>query len=275
MSPNESTTAGFAASATPIVRARQVGHPSDDTATAQATAEAIRRSLLRPISLETPLASLQSPSEAAQEFHRALQVVLNGIPKGPELLRNRALVLLLFTTGLMPIEAAALTVAHYLDAGGAVRTDSALAANLTANKRERRLLWVNPQLLAAMDAYLAHRPRPGPLRNPRQYRGLRPDDPLILGDRARVLTFHGPGEARRRGSKTFVDVCARAFVGGKALRVTPSRTRALLAKALYQEGASLQEVQEFLGYAHKRKLMRLLGPSAQADRLVTLIRRLG
>jgi integrase len=217
-------------------------------------------------------------SPAAAEFVKAKNTVLNRLPHGPEYLRDRALVLTLFTTGLTPIEVAALTVDDYLHAAGNVRSVSELRAEIANNRRARTLLFVHEELVSALDAYLAQRPK-HPATSPllRQFRGLARDARLILGDRGRTLTFHDESrDGIRRGSRAFVDLCHRVFTGGrKRAGIRPNDARRLLGKALCEEGADLRELQHFLGFASRQKLMLLLESSGTCDvRLTTLLRKL-
>jgi integrase/recombinase XerD len=73
---------------------------------------------------------------------------------GSHALRNVALMLTLFGTGLKPSEIAALRVDDYLDKHGKPKIDTIVRAEIAFNGRERPLMWVNKRLCKAIDDYL-------------------------------------------------------------------------------------------------------------------------
>lgn len=101
---------------------------------------------------------------------------------GQSPMRDVALLLVFYGTGLMPNEAAKLVVSDYLKADGAVRVDSTARAEIAFNGKPRPLVWANEKICRAIDDYLAYRlaARHGVTTAPAAYRGLDPHGPLFL-----------------------------------------------------------------------------------------------
>lgn len=186
---------------------------------------------------------------AIRELTALIKFVMQRGRAGP---RDRALILMLFATGAKPGEIAMLTVADYLSASGAVRAESVMRASITFNRRPRPLLFVQSELIDAIDAYLRERVllchgcgKPG------AYRGLDPDSRLFL--RSNGSVFQGPNE--RAGLQSLY---SRLFhlAGLGANSIYCARRDAV--RRLFFLGASVNDIADLVGLS-KRSVQRMLG----------------
>ncbi|EKP0241645.1 TPA: hypothetical protein P2N00_004404 [Aeromonas salmonicida] len=102
-------------------------------------------------------------------------------------LRDAALLLCCFGTGMKPTELAQLCVSDYLSPGGEPLVETVLRPEIAFNGRARPLCWVNKKLIAAIDEHLADRFKRGHGITGRltAYRGLDPQSGLFaLGSRS-------------------------------------------------------------------------------------------
>jgi integrase/recombinase XerD len=144
-------------------------------------------------------------------------------------LRDRALLELLYASGLRVSEALGLDRQHLSLAGGFVRV-------IGKGDRER-LVPVGDVALAAIREYLEARDRLPPQQpRPSQERGR---EPLFLSSRGRRLDRMGAWRIMRSAA-------LKAGLGG---RVTPHTLRHSFATHLLEGGADLRVVQELLGHA--------------------------
>jgi integrase/recombinase XerC len=168
--------------------------------------------LPRPLAVDDCVSLMEAPGSAAQPDER--------------LLRDRALVELLYGAGLRVGEAASLDVRDVDLQRGDVR--------VLGKGSVERVVPVPTKARAALSAYLALRRTPGLLAKP-LFTALRPrrDGPRRLGvrDIRRILK-------------------SRAVRAGIRERVHPHRLRHSYATHLLDMGADLREIQELLGHAN-------------------------
>lgn len=220
---------------------------------------------------------LARQTSARSEVARNIQLVLDTLPSfpgEPGHHRNVAIVHLIFSTGLLPVEVAGLTIGDYLDPSGDVRSSSQVPAEVAFNRKPRPLLFVNEALVEAVDAYLDERVARAPTA-PKCYRGLIPDGRLILGDRGQPFRFqHQSGVDGRRSCRGFAKLCARLFaVARKKYGLQPSIARRLLARELYREGADPKALQAIFGLSRHRKVLGLIRLElSEEERLEAAIR---
>ena len=220
------------------------------------------------------------PGSSGSEVARKLQLVLDSLPslaRDAEHLRNVAVVHLLFSTGLLPIEVAGLTVGDYLDSTGNVRSISGVRPEVAFNRRSRPLLFVNENLVEAVDAYLDRRVLKVAPRARGLYGGLDPESRLILGDLGKPFRIqHQSGLDGRRSCRGFAKLCARLFaVAKKKYGIHPAAGRRLLARELYREGADPKALQTLFGLSTQKKLVGLIQAElSHDDRLEAAMRGL-
>lgn len=182
---------------------------------------------------------------------------------GQSPIRDAALLLVLYSTGLMPNETAKLLVSDYLEANGAVRVDSAVRAEIAFNGKPRPLVWANPKTCRAIDDYLAYRlvARHGVTTTPAAYRGLDPRGPLFLTGDGEPFAF----TKRVTSSGTLSYSCESlteivrrlhqqaGIEGGNA-----SAARRTFAVRLHRDGRSLKLIQELIGVSSLSAVKNLI-----------------
>ncbi len=163
-------------------------------------------------------------------------------PRGRTAARDRALLELIYSTGMRLSEVAALNLEDLDEGGGMIR--------VRGKGRKERLVPVGDTAVAVLSAYLADRRAQG--RGSAVFIGRRGER---LSDRtiARVV--------RRAGDR----------VGGLPRRVTPHMLRHSFATHLLDRGADLRAIQEMLGHARLTTTQRYT--HVAADRLLEVYRR--
>jgi integrase len=186
-------------------------------------------------------------------------------------LRDKALVHVLFATGAKPLEIAQLTVQDYLDAGGQVRRESVLRAEIASNRAERPLRFEGEALIAAIDAYLAERVDDGPCTLAgAAFRGLDPCSALFLSRDGRP--FHvrrGPGRSSQAVCKEIHEIYRRIFSHAGLAGVHTACARRMAALRMQARGATTQEIAAALGLkrAAAHQLLKCAGsPQAAMGR---------
>lgn len=163
--------------------------------------------------------------------------------------RDSALLRILFSTAAKPLEIARLEVQDYLDASGEVRHHSRLRADIAVNHKERPLLFCDPTLTTAIDAYLDRR------RTDRMatheltsYRGLQPDSRLFLSRTGKPMAVKrsGPGSPHLV-CKEIHEIYRRIFAHGGHSGINTAMARRLAAHRLQVNGANVEEIGAALG----------------------------
>jgi predicted transcriptional regulator len=163
--------------------------------------------------------------------------------------RDSALLLILFATAAKPLEIAQLEVRDYLDEFGEVRSHSSVRAEIAVNSRERPLLFCDPELTAAMDAYLAlRRIDRMAIHDRSSYRGLHPNSRLFLTRTGKpmVVKRTGPGN-QHLVCKEIHEIYRRIFALGGHSGINSAMARRLAAHRLHLEGATKDEIGAALG----------------------------
>ena len=160
-----------------------------------------------------------------EEVERLLQAVQG---ETPEALRDRAMLELLYATGLRVSELVALNVGQVNLSEGWVRC--------LGKGGKERLIPMHPQAVQAVQAYLQEG-RPGLL-------GRRDGR-----EREKALFLNRLGERLTRQGFWLILKAVAAKAGLSAKRVTPHTLRHSFATHLLMGGATLRQVQEFLGHA--------------------------
>ncbi len=171
--------------------------------------------------LETPRTARRLPVVLSLEEVEALLDAPR--PDGPPGMRDRAMLALLYATGLRVSELVSLPVE-------ALRLDAGFLVTRGKGNKER-LVPVGSRALEAVRTYLGQG-RPSLLRK-------RPA-------RALFLTRHGQGFSRQGFWKL---VCRYARAAGIKKRVSPHKLRHSFATHLVERGADLRSVQAMLGHA--------------------------
>lgn len=176
------------------------------------------------VGLESPKIQKHAPSILSlEEVERLLLMPAQGT--GPKALRDRALLELLYATGMRVTEAVTLEVSD-VDLGKGVVTCR------SKNGRERLIPIQSETALTAVKEYLL-RSRPGLLKEPDQ-------KALFLNHRGEKLTRQG----------LWLIIKSYADAAGIAADVTPHTLRHSFAKHLLAQGEDMRRLQELLGHAN-------------------------
>ncbi|MGF6756571.1 tyrosine-type recombinase/integrase [Paraburkholderia sp. GAS42] len=194
------------------------------------------------------------------ELHQIRHALKVAAVTGQTPVRDVALLLLLYGTGLMPNEAAKLLISDYLEANGSVRVESTVRAEIAFNSKARPLIWASSKICQAIDNYLSYRvvARQGA---PAAYRGLDPHGSLFRASDGQPFTF----TRRITGSgvisyscETLTEIVRRlhqqaGIEGGNA-----SAARRTFAVRLHRDGRSLKLIQELLGVSSLSAVKNLI-----------------
>lgn len=163
--------------------------------------------------------------------------------------RDAALLLVLFSTAAKPLEIAQLEVRDYLGESGEVRQRSIMRAEIAVNGKERPLLFCDPKMTAAIDAYLVRRRTDGmAVHDKSSYRGLQPRSSLFLSRTGMPMTVKrcGPG-SQHLVCKEIHEIYRRIFANGGHSGINTAMARRLAAHRLHLDGANAEEIGAALG----------------------------
>ena len=166
-------------------------------------------------------------------------------------LRDVALFVLLFATGLRPLEVARLQIRDFLQPDGQVRRDSQLRAEAAINGVERPLHFSSTRLIAVLLPYVMQRaPADG---GDRPYRGLDPRAPLFLASHGRgfAIAAYTQGGQRRYLCRPILETYRKIFRYARLPGGTPLAVRNTVAARLYARGAEDEHVGLLLGIAQR------------------------
>jgi site-specific recombinase XerD len=116
------------------------------------------------------------------ELHQVRHALKVAAVTGQAPLRDVALLVVLYSTGITPNETAKLVFSDYLAEDGSARVDSALRPEVAFNGKGRPLVWANGKARGALDGYLQYRceARHGVITARTAYGGLDPASPIFL-----------------------------------------------------------------------------------------------
>lgn len=176
-------------------------------------------------------------------------------------IRNAALLYVLFGTMMTPAEISKLKTDDYLKADGTVRKKHLVRAEISYNEKSRPLYWVNPKLIASVDAYLSWRFQNGiGIGTEGRFRGLDPHSPLFHNARSGggfALTKYVKEGVERESamvlSTLYRKLFAQAGVQGQAL--SGRRTFAVKMKRLGKDAAVVREVLGLASLSAAKEMM--------------------
>ena len=167
--------------------------------------------------------------------------------------RNVALIMTMYGTGLKLTEVARLPVSRYLSANGTVLVDSEVPAEIAYNGKARPLHWTNTKVVDAINKYLEYRVRHrhGVTTRTAAYRGLDPDGPIFMTENG--TPFKMVKRTTRTGAlsyscdtvgDTIKELHKKAGIEG----ATAESCRRTFAVRLHQKGYDLRHINELLGH---------------------------
>jgi len=174
--------------------------------------------------------------------------------------RDAAMFLLLFATGLRPLEVARLVVGDYLQADGRVRRNSELRAEASIGGLARPLYFASSRLDDVLLPYLQQRAGEESGRNTAEYLGLDPAQSLFLagGDRGFEITTYYRGTQPRYLCRPILEAYRKIFRYAGLPGASPVAVRATVAARLYARGAEDRQVRVVLGISRRSSVQHLL-----------------
>ncbi|EPX9781811.1 TPA: tyrosine-type recombinase/integrase [Pseudomonas aeruginosa] len=192
-------------------------------------------------------------------------------------LRDAALLLACFGTGMTVTELCRLKISDFLTQSGTIRIDSRIRAEIAYNHKSRPLCWTNKKLTNAVEAHLAERLERGHGVTKRQnaYRGLDPESPLFVsgrtGDGLRI-------SAKKRDGKTYYSATqlsrlfTRLFEQAGVEGASAHSGRRTLAVKLKRRGIDLRHISEILGIESLEAVKKLC--AGDPARLGEIVKRI-
>lgn len=174
--------------------------------------------------------------------------------------RDVALFLLLFGTGLRPLEVARLRVRDYLQQDGNVRRLSVLPAEAAISGAARPLYFMSTRLDEALLLYLRERMAGATPA----YLGLDPNQPLFLAADGLgfAIAAYRHGNQKRYLCRPILETYRRIFRYAGLPGATPLAVRVTVAARLYDRGAEDKQVGLLLGIS-QRSSVRQMFPRAK------------
>jgi integrase len=174
--------------------------------------------------------------------------------------RDAAMFLLLFATGLRPLEVARLVVGDYLQADGRVRRNSELRAEASIGGLARPLYFASSRLDDVLLPYLQQRAGDQSAQRSAEYLGLDPAQSLFLavGDRGFEITTYYRGTQPRYLCRPILEAYRKIFRYAGLPGASPVAVRATVAARLYARGAEDRQVRVVLGISRRSSVQHLL-----------------
>ena len=182
---------------------------------------------------------------------------------GQNTTRDAALLLVFYSTGLMPNEAAKLLVSDYIGANGAVRVESTVRAEIAFNGKARPLVWASAKTCAAIDDYLTYRlaTRQAITTSRAAYRGLDPNSSLFLAGDGEPFAFTRRVTSTGAVSyscETLTEIVRRLHQQAGIEHGNASAARRTFAVRLHRDGRSLKLIQELIGVSSLSAVKKLI-----------------
>ena len=188
--------------------------------------------------------------------------------------RNLALLMTIYGTGMMLTELAKLPLRAYLRADGHKRLQSEIPAEVAYNRIARPLFWSNAKLTTAVDNYLQYRilhfhgitTRPA-------YRGLDPNEPLFLTDdgKAYKLTLRKTDKGTVNLScDTLSQLFRKLHLQAGIEGANASSGRKTFAVRLYNKGFDLYYIKTLLGLTTMTATLNLIGAGKENSNQIFL-----
>ncbi|MGA4289610.1 tyrosine-type recombinase/integrase [Ralstonia nicotianae] len=208
------------------------------------------------------------------EEHQLRHALKVAAVTGQNSMRDVALLMVPYGTGLMPNETAKLLVSDYLNANGDVLIESLVRAEIAFNGKARPLMWSSQKLRAAIDKYLEHRLafRHGVTTSPAAYRGLDANSPLFLTGEGYPFAFTRrvmPTGAISYSCETLTEIYRRLHQQAGIQNGNASAARRTFAVTLHRQGRNPKLIQELIGVSSLSAVKKLV--ESDPVRLATIV----
>jgi site-specific recombinase XerD len=182
---------------------------------------------------------------------------------GESPLRNVALLMTVYGTGMMLTEIARMPVRAYLNGDGSVREKSCVDAAIAYNGKERRIYWSNAKVVKAIDAYITYRiiyrHRLTPMAT--AFRGLDPDGPIFLtgdGDPYKLIERPTSTGAVSYSCDSLSQLFRKLHLQAGIEGASAMSGRRTFAVRLANKGFDLRQINELLGHETLTATKRLI-----------------
>lgn len=174
--------------------------------------------------------------------------------------RDVAMFMLLFATGLRPLEVARLVVGDYLQPDGRVRRVSELRAEAAIGGHARPLYFSSTRLDEVMLLYLKERKDRDVAQENGGFLGLDPGRPLFLaaGDQGFEITTYYRGAHPRYLCRPIQEAYRKIFRYAGLPGASPVSARNTVAARLYARGAEDSQVRVVLGISRRSSVQHLV-----------------
>jgi site-specific recombinase XerD len=182
---------------------------------------------------------------------------------GESPLRNVALLMTVYGTGMMLTEIARMPVRAYLNGDGSVRVKSCVNAGIAYNGKERPIYWSNVKVVKAIDAYLAYRVshRHGTTPMVTAFRGLDPDGPIFLtgeGEPYKLIERRTGSGAASYSCDSLSQLFRKLHLQAGIEGASAMSGRRTFAVRLANNGFDLRHINELLGHETLTATKRLI-----------------
>jgi len=172
---------------------------------------------------------------------------------GESPIRNTALLMTIYGTGMMLTEVARIPLTSYLKADGSLLEKSAVKAEFAYNGKERPLWWSNQKVVNAIDKYLEFRVqnKQGITTRKAAYRGLDPDGPLFLtgdGEPFKLMTRKTATGAISYSCDSLSQLFRKLHLQAGIEGASAMSGRRTFAVRLHRAGFDLRHINELLGH---------------------------
>lgn len=208
------------------------------------------------------------PKAIIVEDHQFKHAVTVASITGRNRERDVALLHVLFGTALMPTEISLLRIDDYLNQDGTVKRDWRVREEISYNRRERPLFWVNKKLLASIDAYLDFRLKNGlGTLGSNAYRGLQPESALFTTEdgRSMAMTKRIVNGKPSYACDVLTGLYRKLFSQAGIEGASSGSGRRTFATKLYRRhqcgeagGGDLRHIQELLGHTSIKAVRKLV-----------------
>lgn len=182
---------------------------------------------------------------------------------GESPIRNTALLLTIYGTGMMLTEIARLPLKTYLRPDGTLCEKSCVPAEIAYNGKERPLWWSNAKVVDAIDKYIEFRVRHKHRVTTKKaaFRGLDPEGPIFLtgeGEPFRLMERKTATGAISYSCDSLSQLFRKLHLQAGIEGASAMSGRRTFAVRLHRKGYDLRHINELLGHETLTATKRLI-----------------